>query len=144
MNYRPTTLKVLRRVESLWKKRYYGGLIPSDGEIRRAARQVERVGRVLCPFRMVQTKLGELLHFDYQKKFQLIYNRLGVGELAKVRGLDTDLTFDGARLSNKENHLCGGFKVTDLLCRHPITGELLFRRPAEQEEEGTVLCNLRR
>ena len=137
-------LKVLRRVESLGKKRYYGGLIPSDGEIRRAARQVERVGRVLCPFRMVQTKLGELLHFDYQKKFQLIYNRLGVGELAKVRGLDTDLTFDGARLSNKENHLCGGFKVTDLLCRHPITGELLFRRPAEQEQEGTVLCNLQR
>jgi hypothetical protein len=137
-------LKVLRKVESLGKKRYYGGLIPSDGEIRRAARQVERVGRVLCPFKMVRTKLGELLHFDYQKKFQLIHNRLGVGEVAKVRGLDTDLTFDGARLSNKENHLCGGFKVTDLLCRHPITGELLFRRPAEQAEEGTILCNLQR
>ena len=65
---------------------------------------------------MVRRKLGELLHFDYQKKVQLIYNQLGAGEVAKVRGLDTDLTFDGARLSNKENHLCGGFKVTDLLC----------------------------
>ena len=137
-------LKVLRKVESRGRKRYYGGLIPSDGEIRRAAREVERVGRVLCPFKMVRTKLGELLHFDYQKKFQLIYNRLGVGEVAKVRGLDTDLTFDGARLSNKENHLCGGFKVTDLLCRHPITGALLFRCPAEQAEEGTILCNLQR
>jgi hypothetical protein len=60
-------LKVLRKVESLGKKRYYGGLIPSDGEIRRAAQEVERVGRVLCPFKMVRTKLGELLHFDYQK-----------------------------------------------------------------------------
>lgn len=137
-------LKVLRKVESLGRKRYYGGLIPSDGEIRRAATKVERVGRVLCPFKMVRTKLGELLHFDYQKKFQLIHNQLGVGEVAKVRGLDTDLTFDGARLSNKENHLCGGFKVTDLLCRHPKTGELLFRRPAEQAEDGTILCNLQR
>ena len=81
---------------------------------------------------MVRTKLGELLHFDYQKKFQLIYNRLGVGEVAKVQGLNTDLTFNIARLSNKENHMCGGFKVRDLLCRHPNTGELLFRRPAEQ------------
>jgi hypothetical protein len=43
-------------------------------------------------------------------------------------------------LSNEENHPCGGFKVTDSSCRHPITGELLFSRPAEQAEEGTVLC----
>jgi hypothetical protein len=137
-------IKVLRKVESQGRTRFFGGLIPSDGAIRNAAAKVEKVGRVLCPFKMVRTKLGELLEFDYQKKFQLVHNRLGVGEVAKTRGLDTDLTFDGARLSDKENHLCGGFKVTDLLCRHPITGELLFRRAGEQEEDGTTLMNLQK
>jgi hypothetical protein len=65
-------------------------------------KRVERVGRVLCPIQDgCGCKAWKLLHFDYQKKsFSSSHNRLGVG-MAKVRGLDTDLTFDGARLSNR-------------------------------------------
>jgi hypothetical protein len=87
---------------------------------------------------------GQRLESSCARRFQLIHEQSGVGKATKARGLDhAELRFNGARSMNKKNHVRGGFKVMDLLCQHPMTGELLlFRCPTEQAEEGTVLCNL--
>jgi hypothetical protein len=50
-------LKVLRKVELPGRKRCHGGIMSSDGKIRRAATKAQRVGRVLCPFKMARAKL---------------------------------------------------------------------------------------
>lgn len=113
-------LEALRRVEGL--RDYERGILPSRSSVQRCAKELHELGQELIPVKKVQSELGEMFQFDYEKMVRFILRAFSLHEIAQRERVELCITLDGAELTKDLCHLTFGIKVTDSRAIDPRDG----------------------
>ncbi len=128
-------LEALRKVEGL--RDYERGCLPSRAVVQRCAAELhEKVGQELVPVEKVESELGEMFQFHYEKLVRHILRAFQLDEIAQRESVELCITLDGAELTKDLCHLTFGIKVTDPRAIDPRDG-----CPLSYSEDG-VFGNL--
>ena len=123
-------IKILRGVETRGVK-FLRSILPSTGELQRAAALVEKVADIECPLKKEILDLGdkkvESISLDIPTVIKLLIDAFGLKEVALVRPVALVQTMDGANLSKNENHTSMGIRLIDIETKDPVTNEFLFK-----------------
>jgi hypothetical protein len=132
INY--TGLESLRKVEGL--REYERGFLPSRSAVQRCAAELHALGQEVVPVKKVESVLGEMFQFDYEKVVRHILRAFSLHEIAQRESVELCITLDGAELTKDLCHLTFGIKVTDSRAIDPRDGS-----PLSYSEDG-VFGNL--
>jgi hypothetical protein len=114
-------------LEALWKvegfRDYERGCLPSRAVVQRCAAELhEKVGQELVPVKRVESELGEMFQFHYEKLVRHILRAFQLDEVAQRELVELCITLDGAELTKDLCHLTFGVKVTDPRAIDPRNG----------------------
>ena len=124
-----TGLEALRKVEGLGD--HQRGFLPSRASVQRCAAQLHDLGQDLIPFEKVDSQLGEMHQFHYEKLVRFILKMFSLHELSLKESVELCITLDGAELTKDLCHLTFGLKVTDPRAIDPRDGT-----PLACQEDG--------
>ena len=74
------------------------------------AKILETEGDKCCPFKMIQTDLGEGLEFDCAKTTRMIIYAFGLKDDGKTRPISVSLSIDAAKVTKNITHTSVGLK----------------------------------
>jgi len=134
INY--TGVEALRQIEELQK--YQQGFLPCRTSIQKCAAEYHQLGQNLIQFEKVNSDLGEIYQFHYEKLIRHILKTFRLDEIAQQESIELSITLDGAELTKDLCHLSFGVKITDPRAMEPRVGT-----PLVYTEEG-VLGNILR
>jgi flagellar biosynthesis regulator FlbT len=129
-----TGIESLRKVENL--DSYERGFLPSRSSVQRCAAELHELGQEKVPFYKVESELGEMYQFHYEKMLRYVLKTFQLDEIAQRDRVELCITLDGAELTKDLCHLTFGIKVTDARVIDPRDGS-----PLSYQEDG-VFGNL--
>jgi hypothetical protein len=68
-------------------------------------------GQMVCLITHIDSELGEMFSFDYERILCLILKTFGLYEIAQRESIEICITLDRAELCNYLNHLTAGVKI---------------------------------
>jgi hypothetical protein len=124
-------LESLRKLEGLHA--YEQGCLPSRSSVQRCAAMLHELGQHYIPFQKVESQLGEMYAFNYEKMVRYILKAFSLDQIAQTESVELCITLDGAELTKDLCHLTFGVKVTDRRAIDPRDGS-----PLSYSEPGSV------
>ena len=123
LNYE--AIELLRELETDGEKNVRNTLIPTVGELKKAAKLVEEYGKYIAPFTCGVTEKGaEKVDFDPEHVIRILL------EAADLLGLDRKVilsqAIDGSRFSKHIGFILYGLKLNDYAAKCPWTKKPLF------------------
>jgi hypothetical protein len=123
LNYE--AIELLRELETKGEKNIRNTVIPTVGELKKAAKLVEEYGRHIAPFACGVTEKGaEKIEFDPEHVIRILL------ESADLLGLDRKVilsqAIDGSRFSKHIGFILYGLKLNDYAAKCPWTKKPLF------------------
>jgi hypothetical protein len=117
-------IKVLNDVEASGfggnKKRIRNRLICTPACLKQVAKQLEKEGDIICPYRHIHTAYGERIEFDYAKVTWLVISTFGLEDAAKERRINISASIDAARVTKNLCHTSAGLKMSGIGGRDPL------------------------
>jgi len=115
-----------RSIESLG--RYEQGAICSAQTVKKAGDELEAYALANhLSFKEIDTPHGPGIEFDMEELVRLIVTSYGLAEIdSTTGGVELAWTLDGAKITKKAGHICGGFKLVDRRVVDPLTGSPMF------------------
>jgi hypothetical protein len=120
-------IKVLNDVEAAYSgfgKR--GKLLCTPTCLKKVARELEKRGETICPFKHIHTPFGEGIEFDYAKVTRLVLNAFSLEDAAKQRSANISASIDAARMTKNICHTSSGLKMTDVGALDPLRNKRSF------------------
>jgi hypothetical protein len=123
LNYE--AIELLRELETNGEKNVRNTLVPTVGELKKAAKVVEEYGKHVAPFTCGVTEKGaEKVEFDPEHVIRILL------EAADLLGLDRKVilsqAIDGSRFSKHIGFILYGLKLNDYAAKCPWTKKPLF------------------
>ena len=118
-------IKVLNDVEASATdgtnmRRIRNRLICTPACLKGVAKQIEREGDVIRPYRHIHTPYGEGIKFDYAKVTWLVINTFGLKDAAKEQKVNISASIDAMRITKNLCHTSAGLKMTDIGGKDPL------------------------
>jgi hypothetical protein len=95
-------LKSLHKLEGLHT--YEQGCLPSRSSVQRCAAFLHEVGQHHIPFQKVESQLGEMYAFNYEKMVRYILKAFSLDQIAQTESVELCITLDGAELTKDLCH----------------------------------------
>jgi hypothetical protein len=107
---------------------YEQGSICSSQTVKRAGDELEEYAQSNhLSFKEIDTPHGPGIEFDMEQLVRLIVTSYGLTDIAVATGgVELAWTLDGAKITNRAGHICGGFKLVDRRAIDSLTGSPMF------------------
>jgi hypothetical protein len=115
-----TGLEALRMREDL--EDYQWGFLPARSVVKQCASDLHVIGQNLVPIEKVDSELGEMYQFHFEKILQFLLKIFKLDEIAQRESVELCITLDGAELKKDLCHLSFGVKITDGHAINPRDG----------------------